>query len=255
MDPKKPRISVDRVTALGEAQGSKASISQGPKGKAGAEEVLRDGVVRDEIISDEALVGALAAGDLEAGEALIDRYHEPLLRYLNRLTGSASISEDIVQQTWLSVVEHSRQFKPTKARLVKGRTGVDEVSRQPDAVPRLPSFKAWLYRIATNKVHDVWRSKAREKRAHQGVSVLASDETPDARERMDITEQQLQVRRAIDKLPDAQKQVVLLRYYSGLSFAEIARMLGCPLNTALGRMHKAVQKLRFALTLQESPPV
>jgi len=45
-------------------------------------------------------------------------------------------------------------------------------------------------------------------------------------------------------LPEAQKQVLLLRYYSNLKFVEIAQMLGCPLNTALGRMHKAMLKLK-----------
>ena len=45
-------------------------------------------------------------------------------------------------------------------------------------------------------------------------------------------------------LPEEQRQVVLLREYAGLSFREIADMLGCPLNTALGRMHDALCKLR-----------
>ena len=48
-------------------------------------------------------------------------------------------------------------------------------------------------------------------------------------------------------LPESQRQVLLLRYYSNLKFVEIADMLGCPLNTALGRMHKAVLKLRVLM--------
>ncbi|HEY8665138.1 MAG TPA: sigma factor-like helix-turn-helix DNA-binding protein, partial [Tepidisphaeraceae bacterium] len=57
-------------------------------------------------------------------------------------------------------------------------------------------------------------------------------------------EQQRRLTLAIEKLPDNQKQVVMLRYYGNLKFTEIAAMLGCPLNTALGRMHKAMLKLR-----------
>ncbi len=45
-------------------------------------------------------------------------------------------------------------------------------------------------------------------------------------------------------MPESQRQVLLLRYYSNLKFIEIAEMLGCPLNTALGRVHKALIKLR-----------
>ncbi len=62
----------------------------------------------------------------------------------------------------------------------------------------------------------------------------------------------MRLARAIESLPEPQRQVVLLRYYSGLRFVEIAQVLGCPLNTALGRMHKAILKLRSIL--QQDPP-
>ena len=48
-------------------------------------------------------------------------------------------------------------------------------------------------------------------------------------------------------LPESQRQVLYLRYYSDMKFVEIAEMLGCPLNTALGRVHKAMIKLRSIL--------
>ena len=55
---------------------------------------------------------------------------------------------------------------------------------------------------------------------------------------------------AIGQLPELQRQVLMLRYYSNLKFVEIAEVLGCPLNTALGRMHKAMLKLK---DLMEEP--
>ena len=61
---------------------------------------------------------------------------------------------------------------------------------------------------------------------------------------MEGTEQEQKLKWAIEKVPEAQRQVLMLRYYSGLKFVEIAEMLGCPLNTALGRMHKAMLKLK-----------
>ena len=73
---------------------------------------------------------------------------------------------------------------------------------------------------------------------------MTEEEAPDASYRMQGSEQEEKLRRAIDALPENQKQVLLLRYYSGLKFIEIADMLGCPLNTALGRMHKAMLKLK-----------
>jgi RNA polymerase sigma factor (sigma-70 family) len=59
------------------------------------------------------------------------------------------------------------------------------------------------------------------------------------------------LRAAMELLPHSQKEVLLLRYYSNLKFVEIAEMLGCPLNTALGRMHKAMIRLRQLLAENE----
>jgi RNA polymerase sigma-70 factor (ECF subfamily) len=73
---------------------------------------------------------------------------------------------------------------------------------------------------------------------------LPGPEGTDASFPLEHAEEVVKLRSAIEKLPENQRQVLLLRYYSGLKFSEIARSLGCPLNTALGRMHKAVQKLR-----------
>lgn len=175
-------------------------------------------------LTDERLIGHLRKGEAWAGEALVRRYHEALFRYLNRQAGSANLAEELLQQTWLSVFEHLEQFKYDE----QGGMG----------------FKAWVYRIATNKAHDFWRSRGREKNAYDGLKLVTDDELPDAAHRLSGSEQDQKLRWAIDQLPDPQRQVVMLRYYSDMKFVEIAEMLGCPLNTALGRMHKAMIKLK-----------
>jgi RNA polymerase sigma-70 factor (ECF subfamily) len=101
-----------------------------------------------------------------------------------------------------------------------------------------------LFRIATNKANDHWRSATRERSAKEGLKLVADDQMPAAGHRMEGTEQEQKLRAAIEKLPEVQRQVLMLRYYSNLKFVEIADLMGCPLNTALGRMHKAVLKLR-----------
>ena len=173
--------------------------------------------------SDESLVQRLRAGETAAGETLVKRYHQSLMRYLQRLTRSDHVAEELHQQTWLSVLDHLDRF---------------------DAGSSSGGFKAWLFRIATNKANDLWRSRGREKVAKEGLKLVTEAEAPDASFRMTGSEQEEKLRQAIDALPENQKQVLLLRYYSGLKFVEIAEMLGCPLNTALGRMHKAMQKLK-----------
>src|SRR5690349_3794306 len=172
---------------------------------------------------DAAYVDRLRRGEAKAGEALARKYYQPLVRYLHRLVGNEQLAEELHQQTWLSVLEHLDRFD---ARNVAG------------------GFKAWLFRIATNKANDHWRSSGREKAAKQGLRLMADEELPAADYRMEGSEQELKLKRAIEQLPDAQRQVLTLRYYGNLKFIEIAEVIGCPLNTALGRMHKAMLKLK-----------
>ena len=176
-------------------------------------------------ISDEVLVQRLRGGDVAAGEALCNRYTQPLLRYLQRIAGDG-MAEELHQQTWLSVLDNLAQFDPAAAATAGG------------------GFKAWLFRIATNKANDHWRSRGREKAAKEGLKLVTDDELPHAGHRMEGTEQEQKLRKAIEQLPEAQRQVLMLRYYSNMKFVDIAKMLGCPLNTALGRVHKAMIKLR-----------
>jgi RNA polymerase sigma-70 factor (ECF subfamily) len=172
---------------------------------------------------DALLVDRLRKGETAAGEALVRKYYQPLVRYLQRLVGNEQLAEEMHQQTWLSVLEHLDRFD---ARHVTG------------------GFKAWLFRIATNKANDYWRSSGRERAAKDGLRRMTDEQLPAADFRLEGTEQEQKLKWAIEQLPDAQKQVLMLRYYSNLKFIEIAEMLGCPLNTALGRMHKAMLKLK-----------
>ncbi|MEA2708350.1 MAG: polymerase sigma-70 factor, subfamily [Phycisphaerales bacterium] len=173
---------------------------------------------------DEELVELLRGGSAAAGETLVKRYFQPLMRYLVRIVGSDHLAEELHQQTWLSVLDHIDKFDVKSAA-----SG---------------GFKAWLFRIATNKANDHWRSAGRERVAKEGMKLVVAEAAPHAGHRIERAEQQQKLLRSIEKLPEAQRQVLMLRYYSNLKFVEIADLLGCPLNTALGRMHKATLKLR-----------
>jgi RNA polymerase sigma-70 factor (ECF subfamily) len=172
--------------------------------------------------SDEALMERLRQGDAVAGDVLVKRYYSVLVRYLHRLAGN-EVAEELLQQTWLSVLDHADKFDP--------QTGSG-------------GFKAWLFRIATNKANDHWRSRGREKAAYAGLTLVTDGAAPHAGTRIEGTEQEQKLNRAIEQLPEAQRQVLMLRYYSDMKFVDIAELLGCPLNTALGRAHKAMIRLK-----------
>jgi RNA polymerase sigma-70 factor, ECF subfamily len=183
-------------------------------------------------VTDEELVRRLRDGDDWAGEDLARRHCPLLLRFLQRLVQSDQLAEELHQQAWISALENLDKFEVTS-----GNGG----------------FKAWLYRIATNKAHDHWRSRGREKRAKDGLRLVTEETAPDAAHRLEGAEAEAKLRVALELLPHSQKEVLLLRYYGNLKFVEIAEMLGCPLNTALGRMHKAMIRLRQLLA--EDAPV
>jgi RNA polymerase sigma factor (sigma-70 family) len=174
--------------------------------------------------TDEQLLELLRDGSTSAGEILVKRHCQPLLRYLHRLVGSDHLAEELHQQTWVSVMDHLDRF---------------------DRASTSGGFKAWLFRIATNKANDHWRLAGRDKAAKQTLRLATGGEhAPDAAHRMEGTEQEAKLREAIARLPENQRQVLMLRYYGNLKFVEIAGIVGCPLNTALGRMHKAMLKLK-----------
>ncbi|MDB5327423.1 MAG: DNA-directed polymerase sigma-70 factor [Phycisphaerales bacterium] len=175
--------------------------------------------------SDAALVERLRKGDTRAAEALVRRYHSPLMGYLLRLGGQQSVAEELHQQTWLSVLQHVDRFSPSAGG----------------------SFKSWLFRIATNKANDLWRRRRREPAGDAALEFATAPAEDAAHDAVQSAEEAARLRTAIANLPEAQRQVLVMRYYGGLKFTEIAESLGCPLNTALGRMHKALIRLRGML--------
>lgn len=170
---------------------------------------------------DAAWVERLRARDPEALRELLDGWGPGLLAFLARFTGSRAEAEDLFQDVCLRVLEALPRYRPA------GR------------------FRAWVFAIAANAARDRLRRRAGEARALERrdapSAVPPADAVAAARESLDRVEE------AVARLPDAQREVFLLRMHSGLAFREIAEMLDCPLNTVLGRMHDAVERLRSAI--------
>jgi RNA polymerase sigma-70 factor (ECF subfamily) len=164
------------------------------------------------------LVTGLKAGDPAAFESLVRGFGDRLYRFVRRLVGERW-ADDLTQDVFMRVYRTIGSYRPI------GR------------------FEAWVYTVANNVCVDFLRRRRPE-------APLPESEEAEARsplERIEEDERRDALLKAVERLPADQKRVFLLREEAGLSFKEIADVLGCPLNTALGRMHYAMEHLRKAL--------
>src|SRR4051812_6527452 len=157
-------------------------------------------------------------GDRAAFEELFHLYEKPLTNYLFRLTGNRARSEDLLQDAFL--------------RLWKAAPGYE------------PSAKVstYIFRIAHNLfLNDV--ARRREKALESLEAETRSEPSSDLNRR----ELQSQVQRAVESLPEGEREVLLLSEYNGFKYAEISEILGIPVGTVKSRMFSAVQRLKEAL--------
>ncbi|HJZ59786.1 MAG TPA: RNA polymerase sigma factor [Gemmataceae bacterium] len=181
---------------------------------------------------DENLLARLRAGEREVFGSLVRRYERELFGYLRRYLGDDDLADDVFQNTFVQVFLKIRQYEP-------GR-------------PARP----WLYAIATNQAIDALRRKNR--RADRRADALAApDEDGEPRPLFELLaapdvgpadlaeqdEQRERVRAAVDRLPELLRQVVILAYFQGLKYRDVADVLGIPVGTVKSRLHAAVTKL------------
>lgn len=189
-------------------------------------------------------IRAAQAGDREALTALLVPYQRPLLSFLFRMLGDRHEAEDLLQETFVRVLRALGGFRPEEAEAAT--TGVHaDAGADAAADGRCASFARWLFTIAANLARDLRRGR-RPHLSLDGRDVEAAD-AEDAGLAAEGAELKRSLEEAIAALPEAQREVLLLRVYSGLTFNRIAEILECPLNTALGRMHYALTRLRRTL--------
>jgi len=168
-------------------------------------------------------------GGTEAFETLVKRYEKPLYNFFLRSLRNAALAEEYFQETFL--------------RCCRGLETFDADS--PEA-----NFKAWVYRIATNLVRDEIRKPAfqRALAMEQEFGMDAeADKAPTPEDQASWAQQRARVRRAVTRLPELPREVVILHQFQGLSYPEIAEALQIPLGTVKSRMHAALEDLRRIL--------
>lgn len=166
-------------------------------------------------MDEEALMQAVAGGDARAFERLVKTYQQPLVRFAARLLGDADAAQDAVQEAFLHLWRTRARYECRN------------------------SLRAFLFRVVRNVCWD-------RRRAHRVTESLGEDQGggQDMEETIQTRALSGAVRGAVQQLPEAQRTVFILSQYEGLSYAEIAQVVDCPVGTVASRRRLALEALR-----------
>ena len=180
----------------------------------------------DEITPDQLAVIVRSAGDGDeaAWRTLVAAYSPRVFALVRAQCRDEELAEEITQSTFCTIA--------TKL------AGYDEVGR----------FESWLMRIAMNRLRDEMRRRKRHARPASEstlVGLAGEVDPPDRADDHGLPEGDL--RTAIERLPDADREILYLRHVGGLSFKQLAEALETPMGTLLARHHRALKKVREML--------
>jgi RNA polymerase sigma-70 factor (ECF subfamily) len=148
---------------------------------------------------------------------IIDIYSSRCYGYFYRLTGNNDISDELLSELFVKLVEKIGSYKGG-------------------------SFESWLFKIASNIFHDHLRSKQRRKKLLETQKTELESETIEPKQSDGELADKLQIQ--LEKLDGDTKELIMLRFYSQLSFKEISQMRSEPIGTTLAKTHRALKKLR-----------
>lgn len=150
--------------------------------------------------SDNTLISKIHAGEAEAFAALYEKYVDKIYAFIYYKTHHKQAAEDITSQTFMKALEKIAQFKIEKG-----------------------TFQAWLYQIARNNVIDYYRSFKPESDIEDAWDISASE---DIERDVDLRKQLAEIQKGLETLTASQRDIVILRVWQGLSYAEIAEIVG-----------------------------
>lgn len=177
-------------------------------------------------LTDLELVHEFRRGNERCFEVLHNRHKSKVFSTILLIVRDRDLAEDLYQETLIKVIQYIREGKYNE----EGK------------------FLPWIVRIARNLAIDYFRKDKRNPMVHSNDSydifnvIGKVEESPE--KKIIQAENQRYIRELINQLPDKQKEVLIMRHYSDLSFKEISDLTNVSINTALGRMRYALVNLR-----------
>ncbi len=176
-------------------------------------------------MNDDDLMVRTARGDGEAFRLLVERWEKAVFAFHERMVGSAEDALDLSQETFLRVYDQARKYRPSG------------------------QFRSWLFRIAGNLARSWLRRKRivrwlrfEPERHDRSSSSIPADRL------LEMDETERAVRQALARLPDRQRQAILLRRYDNLSHQEIATALRTTVPAVESLLQRAMGALRKDLS-------
>jgi RNA polymerase sigma-70 factor (ECF subfamily) len=163
------------------------------------------------------IIGGCTAGDAESLDQLVDMYAQRCYGYFYRLTGSKELSDDLLGELFVKVVGKIRSFKGG-------------------------CFEGWLFKVASNVFHDHLRRKQKERKALEALEKRVEADAIEAKASDGEQIDKLQIQ--LEKLDEETRELITLRFYSELTFKEIAKLRGEAVGTTLSKVHRGLYKLR-----------
>ena len=177
-------------------------------------------------LADEELMALVAGSDADAYEIVLERHADAAFSLAYRICGRRTLAEDIVQDALLAVWRSGSRYDRSRG-----------------------SVRTWTLGIVHNRAVDALRRSGvheRRRASDEGIEeTVEADQRTDAQAIENSTS--LEIRGAIDELPNEQRRVIELAYFGGFTHAEIASMLDAPIGTVKGRMRLGLHKLRDQL--------
>jgi len=170
------------------------------------------------------LIEGCRRGDPDAFRALFEKYKDTVYSIALRYSGDAAAAQDIAQDTFLKLFSAIGSFRGDS------------------------NFESWLYRMVVNTCFDQKRRTRRLTPLLDGILDVLRTPNLSVLDEVLRTEMSTYVRSVVDSLPAKQKMVVVLRYTQGLSYEEIAGIVGCSAGTIASRLNRAHKVLERRLS-------
>lgn len=178
----------------------------------------------DALSSDAALLAAALDGDQTAARDLVRRHGGRVHACALRMLGDTQTAEEVVQDVFSRLLRDGHSFRHESA------------------------LGTWLYAVTLNQCRNILRrSSVRAVADAQRLESTLPDRSPDPHQLLEQRERQERLRLAMAHLSTDMREVIVLRFASGLSYEEIAEVLGCASGTVASRLHRALHRLGATL--------